>query len=535
VEVEVGEAVTDEAIEVPRFETLEAAKEAFKTPEYLEKKRRAIRDHYEDRLKYIEEHKKSSMRPILDTLATYTSGYLYDALSYLDPLAGMSSPEYYREKVREAEYDIDKREKFIEEHPKWFLQKKYYNDDQFGHKRALEKLGKKGENVSILVMDLFSKVMPLALKAKCTNADEFNETLEQSPKAEDHGVSVASVAVDTDIGVAPESTFRATTVRNYLPYVSSPMDHPPYSTDYYIDFSGDSIEHHHLVAIDFYLREKGAKFAVKMSETQYHIVDAADKELPSEQIINMSISYLDNIGENRNHAQPKERLVKLIGFASMVLRFVDAGKLIVWSAGNEAMVQGASHSYTLMKALNSFRPFSFINSLALNQDGTTLSNFTNQPGNHSISEYSLAAPGKQVPAMRLDGTIEKVNGTSFSAPYISGAAALLRSNYPDVPMGLITKSLLFMAAPVVMKPNPSRGGETPYVIRSARAGSIKPDAPYKYFSLKGERDIFVTQGMLDRGRAKYGVGIINISGAATFLELYKTNPEFVKKQFPGFI
>jgi hypothetical protein len=252
----------------------------------------------------------------------------------------------------------------------------------------------------------------------------------------------------------------------------------------------------------------------------------------------MSIGLLDGVGSQRNTKSTKERLALLVGFATMVLRFVDAGKLIVWSAGNESMIQGASHAYTLMKALNDFKPYSFINALALNQDGTTLSDFTNQPGKHSIQAFSLAAPGKQVPAFRLDGTVGKVDGTSFSAPYISGAAALLRSNYPDVPMVNITKALLHMAAPVVMRPNPSRRGETPVVIRSTRAGIIKPsdtETPtYIYYNPEEKpKEIAVTQAMIDRGKEKYGVGIINISGAATVLEFFKTNPEVVKRNYPG--
>jgi subtilisin family serine protease len=126
-----------------------------------------------------------------------------------------------------------------------------------------------------------------------------------------------------------------------------------------------------------------------------------------------------------------------------------------------------------------------------------------------------------------------MDGTSFSAPFIAGTAALLRSQFRGVPIEMITKSLLCMASPVVMNPNPSRGRETPVVIRSARAVELKPsDAEipaYIYYSPKGKREISVTQTMIDRGRQKYGVGIINISGAIKFLKLYEIEPALVER------
>lgn len=44
----------------------------------------------------------------------------------------------------------------------------------------------------------------------------------------------------------------------------------------------------------------------------------------------------------------------------------------------------------------------------------------------------LIAPGVNVPVAQMDGTYTEKNGTSFSAAYISGAAAKLMTEYPDL-------------------------------------------------------------------------------------------------------
>lgn len=483
--LEEGEAVTEEGASVPKYETLQKSKLAFGIPD--------------DKTGQPLGNKPLS--------SVWSSSFILGK-----PLYDADSGKLLRER---AESLSNEREKFIDDHPKWFVKKQYYNNDLFGLGRTRAIVEKKGEGVCVMVMDKFEEVMPLALKGKCTNAHKFTGSLENYPKAENHGVAVTSVLLDTEIGVAPGATFVAADFHASVPKFSSEFKEAPTDVPNIIVCTGNLLQPHHLKQIDECIQRDDVRFTIKISENQYRLVDASNKPVPQEEIINFSISYSDSIGDGRTK---DATMWHLILFAAMILRFVRAGKLIVWAAGNESMVQSGANAYSLMKALAEYKPGCFINVLALSSDGTTLSGFTNQPGDHPIQNCSLAAPGQDVPIIDLDGTYRKGEGTSYAAPYITGAVALLKSNFPEVPVGFIAKSLLFCASPVVMRSTQSRHGETPVVIRSCRSGELKPGL-HMYYNPDGkEKSIEVTQQMINRGKAKYGTGIINIAAALKYLE-----------------
>ena len=77
--------------------------------------------------------------------------------------------------------------------------------------------------------------------------------------------------------------------------------------------------------------------------------------------------------------------------------------------------------------------------VAVDNDGT-IAPFSNGCGDAKY--WCLAAPGVDIPATGWDGTLTVRSGTEYSAAHISGALALLKSRFPDMPMSVIAAILI---------------------------------------------------------------------------------------------
>ena len=73
-------------------------------------------------------------------------------------------------------------------------------------------------------------------------------------------------------------------------------------------------------------------------------------------------------------------------------------------------------------------------------DDDTLSSFSNACG--MAADFCLAAPGESIYTTTFDDEYVYASGTSFSAPYVSGAVLVLASNFPELTASEITTILL---------------------------------------------------------------------------------------------
>lgn len=104
--------------------------------------------------------------------------------------------------------------------------------------------------------------------------------------------------------------------------------------------------------------------------------------------------------------------------------------------------------------------FKFAHQLTVGSSGTSdlMSGFSN----HSPTRVHLLAPGDFVWSTRAGGGEEPQTGTSMSAPMVAGAAALLKSAFPQASMASIRQALLEgVDAPPIIK-----GHATSYPVQS---------------------------------------------------------------------
>ena len=145
-------------------------------------------------------------------------------------------------------------------------------------------------------------------------------------------------------------------------------------------------------------------------------------------------------------------------YAGFVL---DHGGLVVFAAGNDSQADPST-----IAALPSLAPDlekGWLVAVAVNSnDPTRLEGYSNKCG--KAMDYCLAAPGdvivldKDTTSATADPDYYIVEGTSFAAPQVSGAAALVWQAYPYFSNDLVRQTLLGTADPLGgAQPNPTYG------------------------------------------------------------------------------
>jgi len=114
---------------------------------------------------------------------------------------------------------------------------------------------------------------------------------------------------------------------------------------------------------------------------------------------------------------------------------VALGGLVISSAGNNSDLEPSLSNLDAIARLSqqgllNSGPGAYIIAGSVNED-LTLSNFSDQAGSGESRFHYLVAPGGQVAFPWTDGIVIG-NGTSFAAPYISGAAAVVLSRWPSL-------------------------------------------------------------------------------------------------------
>jgi ATP-dependent Clp protease ATP-binding subunit ClpX len=150
--------------------------------------------------------------------------------------------------------------------------------------------------------------------------------------------------------------------------------------------------------------------------------------------------------------------------------------------------------------------------LAISIDATgEKSSFSNTPGESKLQKRSLCAIGGDVSTLRGNGS---VGGTSFSAPIISNAAAILKGAFPQFNEYEISDLLLGSASRSWDIFDPSTRSYTHIVEHSSELRKKHEDKQGVVHEYKLFNDI----------QAKYGQGILNLQNALRLAQLKVENP-----------
>jgi hypothetical protein len=126
-----------------------------------------------------------------------------------------------------------------------------------------------------------------------------------------------------------------------------------------------------------------------------------------------------------------------IALANAIQRATDAGIIVVASTGNDgnafdvaspASDAGLAKYNGLFLAVGSVKR-DFVG--ADEPSEATISDFSNRC-NPADPAYCVTAPGEGIQTTAIGGGFVTVDGTSFSAPYVAGAIALLRQTFPSL-------------------------------------------------------------------------------------------------------
>lgn len=175
-------------------------------------------------------------------------------------------------------------------------------------------------------------------------------------------------------------------------------------------------------------------------------------------IINMSIGFGRGV------------LISSTALRKTIVRAATLGALVVAAAGNDGTDNDTNPVYPA-----SFRLPNLV-SVAASTRNDALASFSN----YGARSVDIAAPGSQVLVAKRGDRFGYGDGTSFSAPLVAGAAALLRSQDPALSPAALRQALIDGAKPVpALQGKVTGAGRLDLLGALARlpADRVAPDAP----------------------------------------------------------
>lgn len=225
------------------------------------------------------------------------------------------------------------------------------------------------------------------------------------------------------------------------------------------------------------------------------------------------------------------------------------GCIVVNSAGNAGSMSRLGFWIPKILSRNKHARDLYIQTTSLLDDGLHLSPYTDQPGDDEyVQDCTISAIGTNVSTLKIIDTVdengqlvsvdqgsEEISGTSFSAPMVSAAAALVLSHirrlHPEEqePHKLTVKSLLQSATPIVLMVTSVEERkrmqrmlefQTPVLLEGMMSKDLKPMKGYKAM-LAGEEKIFdITEDMINEMKRRYGHGRLNVQAALQWVDEY---------------
>lgn len=244
-------------------------------------------------------------------------------------------------------------------------------------------------------------------------------------------------------------------------------------------------------------------------------------------IVNLSVSINVLNRWGAHHESQEEDTIESFYFWWKVMS--RDRKLLVEAAGNEGVYAGSGFMHRTLKAIASHpstSPF-FIMVTNLCADGLHPNPTSTLPGRHlHLQKRSISAIGTSIDVLANSPQdtvlIEQKDGTSFSAPFVSGVAAVILGAFPKLSMDEIASCILDSATPIILL------GTVPSFRKPVALDTMayRWTAPGICMDFDGD-PYTVTEAMMQMSRENYGQGRVNLERAlelASLLNWAKSDP-----------
>ena len=413
---------------------------------------------------------------------------------------------------------------------------------------------KLGDNVIVTVYDFFGKLLTDMTDERAKKNVIHSNLIKENPKTnpssflEKHGCFVTGLICDNTYGVAKNTKIELMDMISYRPHVDKIID------KFTKLVMNDKMMQLHTMENCEYMMDIYSKNKKDLDESVFNLYWKGFKGC----IVNCSFGTHLNCYPNEwrdfTNEDKKNKIPFSVYYFYEFLQLLDKKKLVVHAAGNESLdIQGCGMYYEKSIAKNPIYRKYYIFAINITLDGVNIHFSSNQPGdNPDLYERSLCAPGTYIKSIHCfkdapelyneisddindyvdmgdedirfnpyfntrdsssKGGKNKQNnqnkepnkfaiasGTSFSSPFISGIAAVLKSNFPNKDISEIADAMLLSATPIMIKSEEER--RYPISLEDITAEEFTNKYPPEIVRLS---------------RATYGMGKVNIMNAFKYL------------------
>lgn len=289
--------------------------------------------------------------------------------------------------------------------------------------------------------------LSLLTRACSVHTGRYIPSLERRLGEENHGIEVASVALDggrdadITIGIAPQSSWEILDTKDMSHGYD---DRGTFESDLF-HFARTFRSAQDMSCYMSELAKEG-----RVAEYNFDLFKAQENPIVRStcRILNMSFGPSD-LRSTGNRPDGFEG----VNMVPAVTRMMQ-DKLTVWAAGNDGFtLSGSSRNRWLQAlALTPELKAALLIVGNLKSDGVTLNGSSNFPGEDNVvQDRTLCAPGTDITTLDpVTGRKVKRTGTSYAAPHVTGLAAVVQSNFVGLTPHDVGQALLRGATPIVM-------------------------------------------------------------------------------------
>lgn len=194
----------------------------------------------------------------------------------------------------------------------------------------------------------------------------------------------------------------------------------------------------------------------------------------------------------------------------------EAGALFVAAAGNESNNNDASPTYPA-----TYDVPNVLTVAAIDNKGQ-IASFSN----YGKTKVHVGAPGVNIVSSTLNGKLESWSGTSMATPHVSGIAALLLAEFPNMTHMDLKQRIISTARPIAgLRGKVSSGGlANAYAALTNATPPVDPNDPARWSSVA--RQISTDHNYKEKTKQEYSVQVSGAKQIAVYFSKFQTEANY---------